>query len=253
MYRSIRIAALILALAGIALPAISQVALDNAAVIKMVKGGLGEDLIISMIKNNPGTFDTAPDDLVALKTAGLSDHEISAMTAKSPAVTLNDYDGLEIGVYYKSRAVTQWTNVPSERVYAKSGGAFKSLATHNIIKEDMNGRLDGPASELALNTPLEFLVVTPEGIDGTDFTLVSLNQKKDAREFRTKTGGVFHSSEDVNRNAVSFTQKKLARHTFLLTLPPNTAKGEYAFLAAGLTGSSASGSRGKAYTFHVTE
>jgi hypothetical protein len=117
----------------------------------------------------------------------------------------------------------------------------------------MNGRLDGQKSELGLAAPYQFLIVTPEGIDGTDFTLVQLNQKKDAREFRTKTGGVFHSSEDVGKSAVPFEQKRVARHTYLITLPKGVGKGEYAFLAAGISGSSATGSRGKAYTFHVVE
>jgi hypothetical protein len=67
------------------------------------------------------------------------------------------------------------------------------------------------------------------------------------------TGGVFHSTTDVNRNAVPFTQKRVAKHTYKVILPDGVGPGEYAFLAAGLTGSSASGSRGKAYTFHVTE
>ena len=243
--------AMVLVMCGVRAGA--QVALENNDVVKMAKAGLGEGVILSVIERQPGTYDVTPDGLVALKAAGVTDREIAAMTAKGPAAVVNDYDGLETGVYYKAKGVTEWKEVPSERVYAKSGGALKSLATNNIIKQDMNGRLDGQTSKLALSTPLEFLIVTPEGIEGSDFTLVALDQKKDAREFRTKTGGVFHSSEDVSRNAVPFEQKKLARHTYSITLPPGAGRGEYAFLAAGLTGSSATGSRGKAYTFHVTE
>jgi hypothetical protein len=230
-----------------------QVALDNQAVVKMVRSGLGEEVILSVVQGQPGTYEMTPDALAELKKDGVSDRVIAAMAAKGPAVTLNDYDGLEIGVYYKTPQATEWTPVPSERVYAKSGGALKSLATHNIIKQDMNGVLDGQTSRLGLSTPLQFLVVTPEGIDATDFTLVELTQKKDAREFRTKTGGVFHSSEDVTKSAVPFEQKRLAKHVYQVVLPPGVGKGEYAFLAAGLTGSSATGSRGKAYTFHVVE
>lgn len=239
-------------LTGVAV-AHGQVALENRDVIKMAKSGLTEEVILSVVQAQPGTYDTSPDALIALKNSGVTDHVIAAMTIKGPAVVLNDYDGLETGVYYKNREKTEWTRVPSERVYAKSGGAFKSLATHGIIKQDMNGRLDGQKSELGLSAPYQFLIVTPEGLDATDFTLVELNQKKDDREFRTRTGGVFHSSEDVGKAAVPFEQKRLARHTFAITLPKGVGKGEYAFLAAGLSGSSATGSRGKAYTFHVTE
>ncbi|SFS17841.1 hypothetical protein SAMN05421771_3273 [Granulicella pectinivorans] len=231
----------------------AQVALDNASVSKMAKAGLDEALILSMIKAQPGTYDLTPDALIALKKNGVTDREIEAMTAKGPAATLNDYDGLDIGVYYKTPKNPTWTEVPSEKVYAKSGGALKSLVTNNIIKQDMNGRLDGATSKLGVSMPYEFLIVTPDGMAGTDFTLVDLDLKKDAREFRTKTGGVFHSSEDVARNNVPFEQKRVAPHTFLVILPKGMGKGEYAFLAAGLTGSSATGSKGKAYTFHVIE
>ena len=217
----------LLLVAGLApgVRAIGQVALDNKDVVKMAKSGLGEEVILSVVQAQPGTYDTSPDALIELKNSGVTDHVIAAMTAKGPAVVMNDYDGLETGVYYKNRDKTEWTRVPSERVYAKSGGAFKSLATHDIIKQDMNGRLDGQKSELGLSTPYQFLIVTPEGIDGTDFTLVQLNQKKDAREFRTKTGGVFHSSEDVSKSAVPFEQKRVARHTYSITLPSGVGKG----------------------------
>jgi hypothetical protein len=230
----------------------AQVALDNASVVKMVKGGLDEPVIVSMIKGQPGTYDMSPDAVIALKKDGVSDREIEAMTAKSP-VAINEYEGLDIGVYYRTPKTSGWVEVPSEKVYAKSGGALKNIMTDGIIKTDMNGRLDGATSKLGLAAPLEFLIVTPDGVSGTDFVLVDLVLKKDAREFRTLTGGVFHSTQDVNKNNVPFEQKKLAKHVYSVILPPGMGKGEYAFLAAGINGTSASGARGKAYTFHVTE
>jgi hypothetical protein len=233
-------------------PSRAQVALDNQSVVKMVKAGLDDAVIFSMIKGQPGTYDISPDAVIALKKDGVSDRVISAMTEKAPP-SINEYDGLEIGVYYRTPKTSGWVEVPSEKVYAKSGGALKNIATHGIIKTDMNGRLDGASSKLGVSAPLEFLIITPDGVEGTDFTLVDLVQKKDAREFRTLTGGVFHSTQDVNKNNVPFEQKKLARHTYKVVFPPNMGKGEYAFLAAGISGTSASGSRGKAYTFHVTE
>ena len=251
--RWLRIWVMVAALTGFGIAAWGQVALDNSSVIKMTKSGMGEALILSVVQGQPGTYDTSVDGMVALKEAGVTDRVIAAMTAKGPAVTVNDYDGLDVGVYYKTREVTEWKEVPTEPVYARSGGAFKSLATHGIIKEDMNGRLMGAKSKLELTTPLTFLIVTPSGVDATDFVLVDLTEKRDAREFRTKTGGVFHTTEDVSHNAVGFEGKKLARHTYEVDIAPGIKKGEYAFLGAGISGSSAAGSRGKAYTFRVRE
>jgi hypothetical protein len=232
MRRMVWVGVVLAVLAGIGVRA--QVALDNAAVVKMVKAGMGEDLVLSVIAGQPGTYDLSTDALVELKKDGVSDKVIAAMQAKGPAVVMNDYDGLEIGVYYKDHKNPEWQPVPSEKVYQKTGGALKSLATHGIVKEDMKGRIDGQKSDLGLTTPLSFLIVTPEGVDATDFTLVALDQKKDAREFRTMTGGVFHSTTDVNRNAVPFTQKRVAKHTYKVILPDGVGPGEYAFLAAGL-------------------
>ena len=63
----------------------AQQALNNDAVIKLVKAGLSDDLIVSTINAQAGTYDTSTDGLIALKTAGVSDKVVSAMVAKAAA------------------------------------------------------------------------------------------------------------------------------------------------------------------------
>ena len=65
---------------------ISQQALDNNAVVKLLKAGLSDDLIVSTINASPGIYDTSSDGLIALKTAGVSDKVISAIVVKSAGV-----------------------------------------------------------------------------------------------------------------------------------------------------------------------
>jgi hypothetical protein len=130
---------------------------------------------------------------------------------------------------------------------ASAGGLVEAMVIFS--KGDVNGHLRGGGSATQMNTPLEFLIKTPDGVDATEFQLVHLHQKSDAREFRTVTGGVFHASGGASRNAIGFDQTKVARHTYKVTLSENLPRREYAFLAPGLTGSSASGATGKAYTF----
>jgi hypothetical protein len=72
--------------------AFSQDALTNDAIVKMVKAGLSETVILSMINLQRGDYSTKVDDLIALKQAGVSDKLVSAMAAKasgapSPAAT----------------------------------------------------------------------------------------------------------------------------------------------------------------------
>jgi hypothetical protein len=63
----------------------AQQALNNDAVIKLVKAGLSDDLIVSTISATAGSYDTSADGLIALKTAGASDKIVVAIVAKTAA------------------------------------------------------------------------------------------------------------------------------------------------------------------------
>ncbi len=224
---------------------------------------------VPMIQGQAGHYDVTPDTLIAMKREGISDKVLTALATKSsistaaaaakipmspdvpPAAVGDSYEDFDIGVYRKLRQA--WIPVASELVNWKTGGVVKSLVTDGIIKKDVNGRLPGGSSSTQVNTPLEFLIKTPDGVDATDFQLVHLHDKSDAREFRTVTGGVFHSSGGATRDRIGFEQTKIAKRTYKLALPGNLDPGEYAFLAPGLTNSTVSGSTGKAYTFRIVE
>lgn len=242
-------------IAAVSIVATAQQPLTNESVEKMAKAGLGDDVIVSMIQSQPGHYDLNPDTLVSLKKEGIPDKVLAAMAAKNTAPAAqkatDEYEDLDIGVYHKVKDV--WTMIATEPVNWKSGGVLKSIASQGLVKGDINGRLQGPGSATKMNTPLEFLIKTPDGIEATDFQLVRLHVKSDAREFRTMTGGVIHSSGGSTRDAVPFQQTRIAKRTYKISLPDTAPPGEYAFLAPGLTSSSASGSTGKAFTFHLVE
>src|SRR5437763_14333431 len=61
---------------------LAQTALTNDSIIKMLKAGLGEDIVLSTVKAQPGNFATGVDDLIALKSAGVGDNVIGAMVDK---------------------------------------------------------------------------------------------------------------------------------------------------------------------------
>jgi hypothetical protein len=63
----------------------AQQALDNDAVVKLVRAGLSEGLIITTVNGSSGTYDTSADGLIALKTAGVSDNVVAAMVMKANA------------------------------------------------------------------------------------------------------------------------------------------------------------------------
>ena len=84
--RKRRLCRLLTCLLGLALCnslVLAQTVMTNATVIKMTKAGLTENVIISSIDSHPGNYSTDPDDLIALKTARVSDKVIAAIIAKA--------------------------------------------------------------------------------------------------------------------------------------------------------------------------
>ena len=55
------------------------------AVLKMLKAGLSEDVIVSVVNQRTETYTLSTDDLIGLKTAGVPNKVIAAMVAKSLA------------------------------------------------------------------------------------------------------------------------------------------------------------------------
>jgi hypothetical protein len=53
--------------------------LTNDSVVKLVKAGLGEDTIISIVNTQSGQYSTGAEDVIALKKAGVSEKIIIAM------------------------------------------------------------------------------------------------------------------------------------------------------------------------------
>jgi hypothetical protein len=241
----------------------AQEALTNDSIEKMAHARLSDDVIVSLIQNQVGHYDLSADALIDLKRRGISNKVLAAMAgrgtptisppppAAAPVVVVDPYEDLDSGVYRKLR--DNWVQVQTELVNWKTGGGVKSFASEGLKKGEVSGRFNGGASPTQMTTPLEFLIKAPEGAQGTDFRLVHLQEKADAREFRTVTGGIFHAPGGALRDEVAFEQTKIAKRTYKLTLPGDLPPGEYVFLAPGLTGSSGAGSTGRAYTFRVVE
>jgi hypothetical protein len=63
--------------------ATAQTVMDNAAIIKLNASGLSEDIIVQTINASAGQYDTSTDGLIALKKAGVTDKEVSAIISKA--------------------------------------------------------------------------------------------------------------------------------------------------------------------------
>ncbi len=260
-----------LALLAIASLLLAQEDMNNAAVIKLLKVGLSDDQIASIVNTSPGKYDTSADGLDALRTAGADSPVISAVLLQSapgppplPAPPISSRDVAEpaskiphgvdgVGVYFQARDGS-WKVVLAETVTRKAGGVVKSVATEGKIKGDVNAIVDGPSSTLTLMLPASFILYTPEGSSVGDYLLLRFRAHEKNREFRLETGGEFHRSSSEAKDSVDFSSTELAPHVFEVTLGRELGAGEYAFLAPNdaldLRGSAGSG---KLYTFSVVK
>ena len=237
----------------------AQQGLNNDGVIKMVKAGLSDEVVAATVTSSPGTYDTSADALVALKTAGVADKVVAAMVSKAtapaaPAVSSSSLPkGIdEVGVYYKDKS-GNWISLMPEVVNFKSGGALKKFATNGIIKNDINGHIEGKNAKTQVTLPVVFAVYVPEGTAITEYQLVRLRQQSSSREFRSKTGGVIHESGGAKRDLVEFQPEKLAPRLYQLSIEQSAGKGEYGIIPPGSYSSSNMASGGKIYSVSVLE
>jgi hypothetical protein len=251
-------------LLAVAVLAGAQDVLTNESVLKMVKSGLGESLIVSMIHSQPGKYTLNPDELVKLKQAGVSENILAAMIAKgagntaapgagASGATPSDPDipqGMDVGVYYKKGG--KWEEMLPEIVNWKTGGVLKHIASAGIVKGDINGNIQGAHSRNSVKSPVEVLVYAPEGVAITEYQLIHLHENTDSREFRTVTGGVLHESGGATRDLIPFEGKKVANRTYKVLLP-NLGAGEYGFLPPEAVTLAKGASIGKMHTFHLVE
>jgi len=264
-----------LALLAISSLLFAQQDMDNAAVIKLLKAGLSDDLIVTTIEASPGKYDTSADALVALRTAGADSKVISAVLMKSrpgpppppgvrrplpeapskPAEPVwkapAGVDG--VGIYFQVRDES-WKPLLAETVTRKAGGVAKSVATEGKIKGDVNARVDGSSSDVTVTLPANFILFVPEGASPGQYVLLRFHAHDKGREFRLETGGEFHRSSSEARESIDFSSKQLGPRVFEVTLGRELGAGEYGFLApndaANLGGSAG---YGKMFTFSAME
>ena len=237
--------------------------IDNDAVIKMSKAGLDDKVIIQTIQTQPGHYDTSPDNLIALKNAGVSQEVIAAMQARGAGLAFHAKDKIEpaplsagvdeIGVYYQDKRSGEWLPLKTERVQFKSGGWLKSTATYNIVKQDMNGFVDDAKSTLVLPTGVNILIYTPVGTQAEEYDFLRFREHAKGREFRVKTGGVFHSESGSQRDELEFHPHKIAPQMYEFTVPVDIEKGEYGVLPPGSSNVPGLSNAGKIFTFSIRE
>jgi len=246
---------------------ITQQSLNNDSVIKMVKAGLSDDVIVTTINASPGAYDTSADGLIALKQAGVSNKVIDAVLAKSTSTTPDASapsapappeptaplpPGVDnIGAYYKDSS-GNWQPLPSEVVVFQSGGLVKHVASAGLMKEDLNGLVGGMRSRLVVSTPVTFILHVPQGRTASDYELVRLHVVANNRQFQSVAGGLIHESSGSLRDEIDFTSSQISPSAYQIVLNNELGEGEFGFLAPQDTATAKTpASSGQIFTFAI--
>ena len=252
------LACLLLVLCPVLSPSLSaQETLTNESVIKLLKAGLSDELVVTTINSSPGNYDTSVNALIALKKAGAGDKVVSAMILKAsgaaPAAAANAATataagtadvtapitlapgtlpaGVDtVGVYFLDKAANHWQEVPAEVVNFKKEGSLKHLASAGVLKGEMTGLVGGNRSSLLLKLPAKFIVYVPEGRAPGEYQLIHLHSNADSREFRAANGGIVKDAGGALRDVLDYTPKKIAPRVYLVEMNEEFDRGEYGFL-----------------------
>jgi hypothetical protein len=249
-----------IALLAFGLSLSGQETMNNEGIIKLVKSGLTEDLILNVIATQPGSYAFGATDLIALKDASVSEKIINAMLARSkgdPVVTNSGGGGTKAapaagsrtvisgkGVYYKKGG--EYFELLTEDVEWSSSGAIKNIASAGIVKKDLNGTVSGTSSRNFLTNPMEIVFAPSSGVEMNTFILLPLKADKATREFSV---GPRNKKSGVAKGGIPFGVERVGDNQFRMVLQTPLGPGEYGILAA-LPADSAT-TTSKMHTFRV--
>jgi len=236
----------------------AQDVLTNESVVKLVKSGMSEELILTVIRQQPGSYSLGADQLVELKTAGVSEKIIAAMLSKvsgkepaavagtapaaaSPAGQAAAGPGLspgsskvpgDPGAYYQKGK--DWLEFIPETVDWKTSGSMKNFVSAGIVKKDLKGSVTGPNSRNILAAGTEILLVPPQGVSVNEFVLVPMKVVKGRREFAV---GPTNKKSGLAAGAIGFGLEKAGVNQYRVVLTSPLAPGEYGILLLSAVGS----------------
>ena len=255
---------------------LAQQSLNNDAVIKLVKAGLSEDLIVTTINSQPGSFDTSTDGLIALKGAGVSDKVVAAIVARtanakpaaavstSPVQTVqgDQDDPMAVhdpGVYLMAMA----PDGKHKMVFIDRVGAGREKTHRGFVSASMKAEIPGPraAVRTSESNPVFFMYFPPTSNIGdersisspTQFSLLALEDKKNHRETAVAKVAMFGSvsyGNDAKKTSL-FRAERIRPYAYKVITSESLKAGEYAFIATTTMAGSAQGATVVIYDFGV--
>jgi hypothetical protein len=247
----------------------AQQALNNDAVIKLVKAGLSDDLIIATVNAQSGAYDVSTDGLVSLKASGVSDKVVAAILTKvsapaappaavpppatAPAMPPDPDDPAakhDFGVYLMT---TTHEGKPKMVFIERAGEAGTKTAnvaafafTYGIAKAKLKAEIPGArAATRSMEARPVFYFYFPDmnglgSFGGSDmitspnqFSLLGLEAKKDHRETQiARVGFASAQTGSDEKKQIPFSSERIKSGVYKLTMKESLKPGEYAFIMA---------------------
>jgi len=135
-------------------------------------------------------------------------------------------DGItEVGVYYMDKSGA-WTAILPETALSKHSGI--SMGEEKI--GSTKGHIAGVRAAVGTTFPVTLAIYVPEGRTIADYRLLRLQVKSSEREFPITSSKVNKDSNDLDKNAISFSSEKIAPRVYQVVLSKSLGKAEYAIL-----------------------
>lgn len=235
-----------------AMLAFAQQTMNNDSVIKMIKAGLSDDIIIATINASPGTYDTSADALIGLKSAGASDKIVSAIISRSSgapagpaaAQAQQDTQGPSVQepevmgkIFFLDPNTQTLKQLPGEPWKRKDKRGFSSVkAIDKVAGERSSFRISSKDKIVFIFKPFpdQQNSNTLQGI-----RIYAFDVKHDERTslVETRKGGWGGPTREGNLNYVSLQGGKYGESSFALSPPDfHLAPGEYWIHLPGSSG-----------------
>jgi hypothetical protein len=259
--------------------------LTNDSIIKMVKAGLSDTVIISVVSTQPGKYSLGADDIIAFKKAGVSDQTITAIVNRSASgsspppvssagvnVVKEEGSATNHDRVGGERSLDQDLRIPNEAgLYAmgptegleriegratsfvRTGSRVASAATLGIHANRVNTQIPETRANVTLGPTPTFYYRPVKDEGGLDLILTRLTVKNGRRQFEVGAQGIFRASKGVSvRHQMDFNADEVEPGLYKLVLTHQLKAGQYAFyLLRGREHSSADEGSGFVYCFQV--
>jgi hypothetical protein len=266
---------------AIAAPAFAET-LTVDSVIALSEAGIGDEAVIAKIKSSGTHFDLTTDQMLMLKSKGVSGPVIAAMLSNSaaaaPAMSMDSPDPLvphPAGVYLLSStgAGRKMQRIdPTITNQAKTGGIIGYAFTGGIASMSIKAAIQNEAARVRTQAGRPsfyffFDESNPDAARGntawaagttatvsspSEFTLIRLTKKDGRREARvgsTNIGGTKTGVMDKDR--LVFDYEMVRPGVFRVTPTQELAAGEYGFIYSISGGGSAGAMTARIFDFGV--